>query len=86
MPTLIPQVGLNFVDAENLPDGHPDKQFYESNVGRADFMFFDFEGRPHIVEIDGPYHHRSEEDYTTLLRQDRTLRRKGYHVHRFSLT
>jgi hypothetical protein len=82
-PAFIPQVVLNFVDAESLPEGHPDKEFYDSNVGRADFMFFDNSGK-HIVEIDGPYHHRNDEDYTRLLRQDRTLRRQRYHVHRFS--
>jgi hypothetical protein len=82
-PALIPQVVLNFVNAENLPEDHPDKRFYDSDVGRVDFLFFDERGT-HIVEIDGPYHHRNEDDYTHLLRQDRTLRGRGYHVHRFS--
>jgi hypothetical protein len=82
LPALIPQVVLNFVGAEGLPSDHPDKRFYESNVGRVDFMFFDKKGS-HVVEIDGPYHHRTEEDYARLLRQDRRLRKEGYHVHRF---
>lgn len=82
-PALIPQVVLNFVIPSDLPDDHPDKEFYESNEGRVDFVFFDKNGK-HMVQIDGPYHYRSDEEYTRRLRRDRTMRKQGWHVHRFS--
>jgi hypothetical protein len=83
LPALIPQVVLNFLVTTDLPEHHPDKRFFDSNVGRVDFFFLDYAGK-HIVEIDGPYHHQSEEQYTRVLRRDRTLRTLEYHVHRFS--
>jgi len=82
-PALIPQVLLNFVPIKDLPDDHPDKHFFESNEGRVDFFFLDGRGK-HIVQIDGPYHHSSAADYTKVLRRDRTMRKQGYWVHRFS--
>lgn len=82
-PALVPQVVLNFVLTSDLPEDHPDKHFFDSDVGRVDFFFLDSRGK-HIIEIDGPYHHSSEEEYTRVLRRDRTLRRQGYWVHRFS--
>ncbi len=82
-PALIPQVVLNLIVTGDLPNDHPDKNFYDSNVGRVDFYFVS-RSRKHIVEIDGGYHHRSEEEFTRLLKRDRTLRRQGYVVHRFS--
>jgi len=82
-PALIPQVLLNFVSIKNLPDDHPDKHFFDSNEGRVDFFFLDGRGK-HIVQIDGPYHHSSAAEYTKVLRRDRTMRKQGYWVHRFS--
>jgi hypothetical protein len=82
-PALVPQVLLNFVPTKDLPDDHPDKDFFESNEGRVDFFFLDDRGK-HLVQIDGPYHHSSAAEYTKVLRRDRTMRRQGYMVHRFS--
>jgi len=83
LPALLPQVVLNFVRAADLPDGHPDRHFFDSNAGRVDFVFVQ-KGERHIVEIDGPVHHATEKGYTRNLRIDRTLRHQGWQVHRFS--
>jgi len=83
VPALIPQVVLNFVRTRDLPEYHPDHDFFSTNAGRVDFAFV-HKGQRHIVEIDGPVHHATEERYTRNLRVDRTLRHQGWQVHRFS--
>jgi hypothetical protein len=82
-PALLPQGVLNFIGAPDLPEDHPDRHFFDSHVGRVDFVFV-HKGRRHIVEIDGHSHHATEKGYTRNLRVDRTLRRQGWQVHRFS--
>jgi hypothetical protein len=82
-PAFLPQVHLNFIRAADLPEDHPDRHFYDSNVGRVDFVFV-AKGERHIIEIDGPTHHATEKGYTRNLRVERTLRHQGWHVHRFS--
>lgn len=83
VPALLPQVVLNFVRSADLPPDHPDLHFFEGNVGRVDFAFV-HKGERHVVEIDSSIHHATEKSNARTLRVHRTLRRQGWHVHRFS--
>jgi hypothetical protein len=82
-PALIPQAFINLVPTGDLGPEDPDRKFYERNVGRVDFVAF-CKGEKHVIEIDGPVHHSTELAYTRNLRIDRSLRRMGWVVHRFS--
>ena len=82
-PALVPQGFMNLVPTGDLEPNDPDQKFYERNVGRVDFVAF-FKGERHVIEIDGPVHHSTELAYTRNLRIDRSLRRRGWVVHRFS--
>ncbi len=83
VPALLPQVVLNFVQTVDLPPDHPDLHFFEGNVGRVDFAFV-HNGERHVVEIDSAIRQTTEKSHARTLRVHRTLRRQGWHVHRFS--
>jgi len=83
VPALLPQAVLNFVRTADLPSDHPDLHFFEGSVERVDFVFV-HNGERHIVEIDDPVHHATDQAHTRNLRVDRVLRHQGWQVHRFS--
>jgi hypothetical protein len=50
---------------------------------RVDFLLT-YEGKRHIIELDGSSHYRTEADYRKTLTSTRWLRMCGYEVHRFT--
>jgi hypothetical protein len=90
-PALIPEVWLNYLGPRKTAD---DESHLEENPSRVDFVIF-AEGKKCVIEIDGPSHyadydeaHRtyvvSEKRYTKNLRIERSLRRQGWEIFRFS--
>ncbi len=90
-PALIPEVWLNAIGAERTEE---DIAHLSENPQRVDFVLFP-EWKRCVIEIDGPSHYAtydeaarrydvSEELYTKNLRIERSLRRQGWDIYRFS--
>jgi very-short-patch-repair endonuclease len=90
-PALIPEVWLAAVGYDKTLD---DQAYLAEHPQRVDFVLFS-DGRKAVIEIDGPDHYSewnaalgesiaSEEIYTRNLRIERSLRRQGWAIHRFS--
>ena len=89
-PALIPEVWLNYIGYEKTVE---DVEHLRENPQRVDFVML-AEGKRCVIEIDGPSHYAdytpsegytvSEERYTKNLRVERSLRRQGWDIYRFS--
>jgi len=90
-PALIPEVWLAAVGFEKTLE---DQEYLAEHPQRVDFVVFG-QGRKAVIEIDGRDHYSewsapldeyiaSEEVYTRNLRIERSLRRQGWEIHRFS--
>jgi very-short-patch-repair endonuclease len=90
-PALIPEAWLNAIGAERTVE---DEEHLDENPQRVDFVLF-LERRRCVIEVDGPSHYAtfdeasrtyevSEERYTRNLRIERSLRRQGWEIYRFS--
>ena len=91
-PALIPEVWLNVIGRDRTVE---DEAHLEHNPHRVDFVMF-ANGRKCVVEVDGPGGHygrydkvldtyiADEELYTKNLRVERSLRRQGWSIYRFS--
>lgn len=93
-PAPIPQVWLNYVPPWEIKRGSSMESHVRENPSRIDFLIIS-KGTLRIVEIDGPTHFGvfdqdlgrwiiDEQRYTRNLWIDRSLRKQGYQVHRFS--
>jgi hypothetical protein len=90
-PALIPEAWLNAIGADRTEE---DVAHLSENPQRVDFVLFP-EWKRCVIEIDGPSHYAtydeearrydvSEELYTKNLRIERSLRRQGWDIYRFS--
>jgi hypothetical protein len=90
-PALIPEVWFNVIGHDKTAE---DEAHLEENPQRVDFVMF-AEGVKCVIEIDGPSHYAvydegsrryevSEQRYTKNLRIERSLRRQGWQIFRFS--
>jgi hypothetical protein len=90
-PALIPEVWLNVIGSERTLE---DADHLAENPQRVDFALF-AEGEKAVIEIDGPSHYAdydestktysiNEERYAKNLAIERSLRRQGWDIHRFS--
>lgn len=91
-PALVPETWLNYLDPRVKTEA--DSEHLQQNPSRVDFVML-ADGRKHVVEIDGPSHYAefdeanrcyevSEQRYTKNLWIERSLRRWGWEIHRFS--
>jgi hypothetical protein len=90
-PALIPEVWLAIVGRDKTLE---DEKYLEEHPQRVDFVAF-AGGQKVVIELDGKDHYSeqdaaldewvaSEEVYTRNLRIERSLRRQGWQIHRFS--
>jgi hypothetical protein len=90
-PALIPEVWLPAVGSDKTLE---DQEYVAERPQRVGFVLFS-EGRKAVIEIDGPDHYSewdaalgewigSEKTYTRNLKIERSLRRQGWAIHRFS--
>jgi hypothetical protein len=90
-PALIPEVWLNYLGPNKSAD---DELHLEENPSRVDFVMV-AAGKKCVIEIDGKSHyadyHRDasrwvpdERRYTRNLKIERSLRRQGWEIYRFS--
>jgi hypothetical protein len=91
-PALVPEAWLNVVDRDDPTE--EDIQHLSENPQRVDFALF-ARGYKAVIEIDGKTHYgfqkqgtgqwvASEQRYTKNLRIERSLRRQGWGIYRFS--
>jgi very-short-patch-repair endonuclease len=91
-PALVPEVWLNYLDRNVRTEA--DSEHLQQNPGRVDFVML-ADSRKRVIEIDGPSHYAdfdeaqrlytvSEQRYTKNLWVERSLRRSGWEIHRFS--
>lgn len=90
-PALIPEVWLAAIGYDKTLE---DQEYLAEHPQRVDFVLLG-QGRKAVIEIDGLNHYSewdaalgeaiaSEEVYTRNLRIERSLRRQGWAIHRFS--
>jgi hypothetical protein len=90
-PALLPEVWLNYLGPEKTAD---DELHLSENPSRVDFVLF-AKGRKCVIEIDGKSHYADynretnrwtpdERLYTRNLKIERSLRRQGWEIYRFS--
>lgn len=90
-PALIPEVWLNYLGPDKTAD---DELHLSENPSRVDFVMV-ADGKKVVIEIDGKSHyadyHRDtnrwipdERRYTRNLKIERSLRRQGWEIFRFS--
>jgi very-short-patch-repair endonuclease len=91
-PALVPEAWLNYLDPRVRTEA--DAAHLQQNPSRVDFVML-ADGRKQVIEIDGPSHYAeydeanrcytvSEPLYTKNLWIERSLRRSGWEIHRFS--
>jgi hypothetical protein len=90
-PALIPEVWLNYLGPRKSAD---DELHLAENPSRVDFVMLSG-GTKCVIEIDGKSHYADynqdanrwvpdERRYTRNLKIERSLRRQGWEIHRFS--